>query len=466
MRLTKIICTLGPSSKTLDHIRALAEAGMNIARINLSHGTRDSQRELLHTVKKLNEEGYGIATMIDTQGPEIRTGDVKEPIMLEKDQEVLMSYAPVTNAKQPVIHVNYDGFAEDVRNADIILIDNGELRLKLLEVKDGIVVARTLEAGKIGSRRHVNLPGADIRLPSITDKDWEDLAMGIEEKADFVALSFVRTGGDVREAKKFLRENGSDMQVVSKIETHRAVENLEDILEATDGIMVARGDLGAEIPFERVPAIQDELVSRCRSMGKPVIVATHMLESMIQNPTPTRAEVTDVSHAATTRADCTMLSGESASGKHPLEAVRAMDRILRETESRLPAGKTMEQTYPTNEHTARAEAASVMAASLDVPAIIVLTRSGGSARSISKCRPTMPIIALTDTPQVQRQLQMSCGVHPLSIKFSDDPETTVKTALAEVRRLGLVQSGERIVLVSDTKTSTGIATGVQVRMMP
>ena len=464
MRLTKIICTLGPTSGTFEELKALAETGMNIARLNFSHGNHEDHLNRIETLRKLHEAGYPVAIMMDTKGPEIRTGDVKEPIVVEKGQEVLFTIDPETTADCPVIFVDHKLFAEDAKNARVILLDNGEMRFELMSVeKDGSVRARAEDGGRIGSRRHVNLPGADLQLPSVTDKDWEDLAFGVKQKLDFVALSFVRTGDVVREVKKFLRENGSDMRIISKIETSKGVENLDDIIAASDGIMVARGDLGAEVPFELVPAIQDAMVRKCREAGKPVIVATQMLESMIKRPMPTRAEVTDVAHAATTRADLTMLSAETANGKNPIAAVDAMARILEETESHLSPVMPTEREHATDENGARAEAAAIMALSMHLPAIIVLTRSGRTAECVSITRPLMPIIAFTDSPVVQRQMQLLYGVQPFYLPFSDDPEETVNAALKIVREKRLLKSGERIVLLSDTKTKDGQVSTVHLR---
>ncbi len=467
MRLTKIICTLGPTSSTFEQIRALAETGMNIARLNFSHGEHADQLAKIETLRKIQDDGYPVAIMMDTKGPEIRTGDVKVPIEIAKGQEVVFVTDTNISSPHPVIYVDNMLFAEDVKNARGILIDNGEMRFDLISIdKDGSVHAKAANAGRIGSRRHVNLPGADLQMASITDKDWHDLAFGVEQKLDFVALSFVRTGDVVREVKKFLRENNSAMRVIAKIETEKGVQNLDDIIEASDGIMVARGDLGAEIPFELLPAIQDAMVRKCREAGKPVIVATQMLESMIQFPMPTRAEVTDVAHAATTRADLTMLSAETANGKNPVAAVDAMARILAETESHLPAVLPTETDRVPDENVARAEAATVMALSMHLPAIIVLTRSGRTAECVSACRPVIPIIALTDSPVVQRQMQLLYGVLPLHMPFGTDPEETAALALRTVREKGLLKSGDHIVLLSDSKTADGPVSTVHLRSLP
>jgi pyruvate kinase len=468
MRLTKIICTLGPASSSREQICALHDGGMNIARLNFSHGSQEGHSKTSRLIRQINkEEGRNIGVMLDTKGPEIRTGDVKEPIVVGKGTEVVFSPRPMPGEKRPVILVNYDSFAKDVLKTDRIIVDNGELLFEIVSVgEDGTVVGRAGEEGKIGSRRHVNLPGADIDMPSITEQDWSDLALGAAEGMDSTALSFIRTAKEVEDVKTFLRGKGSPMLVISKIETKKAVDNIEAIIEASDGIMVARGDLGAELPFELIPAIQDRIVELCRKAGKPVIVATHMLESMIHNPMPTRAEVTDVAHAAITRADVTMLSGETAAGKHPLRAVEAMARILRETETHLEPTFPREVLDEAPERQARAEGAVTMASALRAPAIAVLTRTGNTARAISKYRPLCPVFAFSDDPTVVRALQLHYGIQPHAGELHEDREKSVEEALKIVKQAAGLKTGTRIVVVSDTITKDGPISTVHVRAMP
>ncbi len=309
----------------------------------------------------------------------------------------------------------------------------------------------------------MNLPGADISLPAMMEKDWDDLRLGIEEEMDFVGLSFIRTAEEVKEVAEFLKKNGSTMRTIAKIETRQAVANIDAIIDASDGIMVARGDLGAEMPFEKIPAIQDMIVRKCRHAGKPVIVATQMLESMIENPMPTRAEVTDIAHAATTRADATMLSGETAMGHHPLAAVAAMNKILLETESHQSADTGQDIMCPFGEQSALAGAAVSMALSTNASAIVVLTLSGKSARAVSQFRCNLPIIALTEDPKIQRSLQLSHGVLPLVIDFDTDPETTMERALVATKKSGVVQTGQKVVLISDVKLRSGNTHSVTIR---
>lgn len=465
MRLTKIICTLGPSSTKPEVLTSLMESGMNIARINFSHGTQEGHRETIRLVKKTAQElGKTVALLLDTKGAEIRTGEVETPIEVKKGEEVVFASHEVPTDGRPLIRVNYDLFAKDVAGAEIILLENGSMPFDIVSIRDdGAVIGRSLDDCRIGSRRHINLPGADVSLPSMTDKDWSDLELGIEEKMDYVALSFIRTAEEVQEVIDFLRKRGSTMRVMAKIETRQAVADIDRIIDLCDGIMVARGDLGAEMPYEKIPAVQDMIVAKCREKATPVIVATQMLESMIQVPMPTRAEVTDVAHAAITRADMTMLSGETAAGQFPVLAVQAMDKILRETESHLPPERRLTPYCPLGDRSALAESAASMALTLKCPAIAVLTRSGKSALAVSAMRTGLPVIALTDSAEVQRSLLFCHGVIPLLIAFDQDPEVTMDHAFAAITEHKILTAGEKIVCVTDAKTPHGNVHAVHVR---
>lgn len=466
IRLTKIICTLGPASKTGDQLKALAEAGMNVARINLSHGPREEHAEAMRQIRLLNEQGFCVASLIDTRGAEIRTGVVIQPTPITVGQEVIFSIDPLL--KDPkgrtVIEVDYDGFANDVRETNSIIVDNGSLSFAILSIDpDGTVVAKAQDAGTIGSRRHINLPGAYIDLPSITKKDWDDIAFSADQGVDYVALSFIRNAEEIEEVRALLKKKKSDMQIITKIEARSAAEeNLAAIIAASDGIMVARGDLGTDIPIEELPAIQDEIVSRCRDAGKPVIVATHMLESMSAYPLPTRAEVTDVAHAATARTDATMLSGETSTGKHPVKCVETMDRILRATEQHESRLRERPEGAVHNEREARAEAAVTLAHSTEADAIIAVTKSGQTAREIAKFRPFVPVIAFAATPSVRQQLSLNFGVFPVLTKFTD-PDTTIETGIATAKKARLLHSGMRVVLLSDAPAKGGNVSTVQMR---
>lgn len=437
---------------------------MNIARLNLSHGTQAETAVIIETIRSLNEKnGTTTATLIDTKGAEIRTGVVAHPIPIAKDQEVVFSPHPLSDEERTVISVNYDQFYRDVGETDRILIDSGELTFDILSVEqDGSVVARSRDEGSVGDRRHITLPGADIDLPSITEKDWEDIAFAVEQKVDFVALSFVRSADDVREVREFMKKHSVDIDIVSKIESQKAVDNLAEIIEVSDAIMIARGDLGSDLAFEDLPALQDEIVVRCRDQGVPVIVATHMLESIIEHPVPTRAEVTDVAHAAMTGADATMLSGETAIGQYPFKAIEAMARILEATEQRLSRFPLSPNTPIRNERIANAEAAVTLADSSVADALMVFTRTGQTAREVSMFRPHQPIIAVTPSDRIQRKLQLVYGVQVIVIPFAD-PEKTVVDALNAARKSGILTKGQNVVLLSDLQATDTVVQSVQVR---
>ncbi len=458
MRLTKIICTIGPATGDPQSIRSLARAGMDIARINLAHGTREQHCAFLQMLRELRErEGLVVASLLDVKGPEIRTGDIPSPLAIAEGEEVIFSPHSLPGGHRKVIAVNYEQFAHDVLRAESILIDNGELAFDVLRTQGVQVQARCRQGGVVGSRRHINIPGADISLPALTRQDWQNVLLAMEQDVDFIALSFVRTSQELGDLRSFLRERGAVAGIIAKIETRQAVDHIDDIIAVADGAMVARGELGVEIPFERVPAIQDRIVARCCSAGKPVIVATHMLESMTEHPLPTRAEATDVAHAAATYVDAVMLSGETARGKFPIACVQAMDRILRETESSgVPFTGIVRSSG--DEREARAEAAVLLARSLPSPVICVMTHSGMSALAVSRFRPGLPIVAFTGDPHVERQLRLARGIVP----FSPPP----RDVLLHTRDVLGLSSGTPVVFLSETQGDDGPVTAIQIRRVP
>ena len=427
-------------------MRAMADNGMDIARLNFSHGDRAQHEGIIGSIAKINEmRDIPVGIMLDTKGAEIRTGDVQKPIVVSEGEEVLFSPHPLPEENMTVIEVSYDGFSKDVLETTTILIDNGEISFDILDTRsDGSVLARALQNGEIGSRRHVNLPGADIDLPSITESDWKDIAFGAERNLDFIALSFIRNADEVHAVRKMLRDMNSSSKIIAKIETQKAVHNIQEIIDASDAIMVARGDLGADIPFEQVPGVQDEIVCRCKDASKPVIIATHMLESMIEHPMPTRAEVTDTAHAVATGADATMLSGETASGNHPVLALQAMKRIHKATEEHL---SRLETIYDIHFHSAAEEemnTAVLMAEKEKVDAIVLLTDTGRTAKHIAKFRPPLPIISFVTDQQTCNELLLVYGVYPLYI---DDH--TAQKGIAHALSIGLLQKGQKILLLKD-----------------
>lgn len=464
-RLTKIVCTMGPSSASGDRIRELLDVGLDVARVNLAHGGALQQLPLIRKLKEVRASVSGFGILLDIRGAQIRTGDVASPIPIQTGERVLFAGEHVKIPKgTKVIRVDYDGLPGDVRETETILIDSGEIAFAIRNVsKDGIVETEALQTGTIGSRRHVNLPGADIDLPTFTTKDWDDMAVAVAEEMDFIAISFVRSADDIAQVREFLKKNKSPIKIVAKIETRQAVKDIGSIIDAADGIMVARGDLGADVPFEDVPVIQDDIVSRSRNAGKPVIIATHMLESMIGHPLPTRAEVTDVAHAAMVGADATMLSGETAVGKYPRASVEAMDRILRATETHLRRFTTLPPVGVRTESESRAESAVTLAASLPASVIVVITKSGQSARDVAKFRPLVPIIAITDGKHVAGHLSLSYAVFPLVCPFEKEFEATVTNSLAAAVNEGLLRKGDSYVLLTGTQVNGGEVISVQTR---
>lgn len=441
---------------------------MNVARFNLTHASAERQMPVVNALKKIRKQHpVGIGILLDIRCAQVRTGVVEKPVTIAKGQEVLFGVGKLAKAhkgKEAFITVDYAAFGKDVRKAEILLIDNGELSFDIVSVSPaGAVRASAKQDGKIGSRRHVNMPGADISLPTFTDSDWEDIDCAVREGVDILAISFVRSAKDIREVRAYLDKKKSPIRIMAKIETRQAVADFPAILEASDSIMVARGDLGAELPFEQVPVIQDQIVAQCRAKGKPVIVATHMLESMIEHPLPTRAEVTDVAHAATIRTDTTMLSGETASGRHPLVAVDAMDRILRATEEHLRSSNTSEDAPVSSHAQARAQAAITLARSLDASAIVVMSKTGRSAEAISKFRPMIPIIAITDDETVWSHLSVYYGVSSLRCSFKGELEDSVIRGMQAAVSAGLLKKGDGIVLVTGTEITGGSVISVQAR---
>ncbi len=470
MRFTKIVATIGPVTSSVEKIEELALTGVNVCRLNFSHGSYEVHGQTIENIKTVNRKGYSLGIMLDTKGPEVRTGDVTEPIVIKKGDRVLFTSKKTGSEKLTTIMVDYPKFSEDVKNARCILIDNGAIEFRVESIqRGGMVIAKALEGGKIGSRRHVNLPGAHISLPSFTPKDWADISFGVKHGVDFYATSFVRTGKDIRTLKAFLQKHKSDGEIIAKIETPQAVDNIDEIIDASDGVMVARGDLGAEVPFEDVPRIQEMIVAKCRAKGKPVIVATHMLESMILSPMPTRAEVTDIAFAATLQTDATMLSGETTTGLYPFKAVSAMDRVLKASERidhRDAAASVIRKKDNTNSDMPRQEqaiAASVLATKLEADSILVISKHGYTAMAVSGCRPHVAIHAFVETDSRQRKLMLVWGITPHTIPFSVKPEETLEKALALLGKKKLVKKGQRIVVVSDIKTGTTPVMTIQIR---
>ncbi|XP_078155974.1 plastidial pyruvate kinase 3 [Carex rostrata] len=459
-RKTKIVCTIGPSSNTREMIWKLAEVGMNVARMNMSHGDHKSHKKVIDLVKEYNAEnkdGNVIAIMLDTKGPEVRSGDLTEPIMLKEGQELNFTINRGL-INENTIGVNYDDFVNDVEVGDTLLVDGGMMSLVVRAKTADTVKCEVIDGGELKSRRHLNVRGKSATLPSITEKDWEDIKFGVENKVDFYAVSFVKDAEVVHELKDFLKGCNADIHVVVKIESADAIPNLQSIISASDGAMVARGDLGAELPIEDVPMLQEEIIMRCRSMEKPVIVATNMLESMIDHPTPTRAEVSDIAIAVKEGADAIMLSGETAHGKFPLKAVTVMHTVALRTESTISARTTLTapstpiQTLGSSEFTPHemstmfALHATTMANALHTP-IIVFTQTGSMAVLLSHFRPASTIFAFTNQERIKQRLVLYQGVVPVQMEFSNDAEETFSRAVEALLNGKHIKKGDYVTLV-------------------
>jgi pyruvate kinase len=464
MRRTKIICTIGPKTCLKENILELARSGMDIARLNMSHGNHAWHQKVITDIKSINRQGkYSIAIMLDTKGPEIRTGDIKTEQIIKKGELFVFTIRREAEYQSGCTEVNYDQFINDVQIDDIILIDGGLLSFKVVNKTKTDVICKCLDGGIMASRRHLNIRGKSARLPSLTKKDWEDIQFGVDAGVDFIALSFVKNAQVIKDLRKFLIQNNVSVDIIAKIESADALTNLSDILNETDGAMVARGDLGAEIPVEEIPLLQEEIVHTCRQLGKPVIVATHLLESMIIHPTPTRAEVTDISEAVKEYSDALMLSGETAAGNYPFQALKVMDTVAKRMEQKLMENHLIKIEISQDAKKEIAHSASQMANHLQTKAIVAITRRGYMAKLLSQCRPNSPIYAFTNTTTVRRRLNIYWGVTPLLVKLSQDPEKTIQRAILILQEKKLVQKNDQIIIVSDILAGKELVETIQIR---
>ncbi len=466
MRKTKIVCTIGPATAACEQIKRLAEAGMNVARLNMSHGTLDWHRDVIASIKRINKKfGLAIAILLDTKGPEVRTGDLKQDLALKVGDILTLTTRHRAELEPYTVEVSHDGFVREVAAGDIVLIDGGMLRLKVMTTDRTDARCEVLDEGVLTSRRHLNVRGKSADLPAITTKDWTDIDFAIAERVDFIALSFVRQAAAITGLIDYLKEKQAPISVLAKIESAESIPHLDEIVAASHGIMIARGDLGAELPYEEVPLLQDEIVRKCRAAGKPVIVATHMLESMIVNPAPTRAEVTDITHAVQQGADAIMLSGETATGRHPLKAVEVMDAVARRIERQLALDTTVRVSPSKLSKEEISRSAAILGNNLGVAGILVITRRGLMATLLSKCRPVAPIFAFTNTTHVRRRLGLYWGVHPLLVDLSNDPEVSIQRAIEKLHRRKIIAPGDRIIVLSDILAGGKFVETIQVRII-
>lgn len=469
VRRTKIIATLGPATESEEMLAKLIIGGVDVVRLNMAHASHDWTRMIIRRIRAVSERiGRDVAIMMDIKGPEIRTGDVAVPIELKPGEIFDFTVKPGDDDRQGEeirsVDVNYRDLVNDIGVGDTVLVDNGLIRLEVLSKDHAHIRCRVLTPGSLSSRRHINLPGVKVNLPAFTEKDRGDTLVGIGEGIDYVALSFVREAADIALLRTFLAENKApDVRIVAKIEDQSAIDHLNQIIEATDVLMVARGDLGIEVPLEELPVIQRRAVRTCLAIGRPVIIATHMLESMIGQPMPTRAEITDVANAVFEQTDCVMLSGETTVGKYPLECVRILDTVSRRIEEEF-ANDFPPPAVFTSERMKVLRSAVVMANQIPKSLIVVFTRHGTNATGLAAHRPAhSPILALTDSSAILRQLRMVRSVEPHLLTPFTTPDGTLERGLAMLVKQGRITEGDKLIIVSDVQSGHRRIVSIQLR---
>ena len=458
MKKTKIVCTMGPNTDNREIMKELALNGMDVARFNFSHGDHAEHKHRLEILESVREElGIPIASLLDTKGPEIRTGklkDGKKVTLKEGDLYTLTTEEIVGDETRG--YINYAGLAEDVKPGDRILIDDGLIELHVREVNGTDIVCRIENGGELGEKKGVNVPGVRVKLPALTDKDKEDIRFGVDAGFDFVAASFVRNADAIREIREILDEKGSAMQIIAKIENEEGIENIDSIIEASDGIMVARGDMGVEIPAEKVPHIQKMIIRKCNLACKVVITATQMLDSMIRNPRPTRAEVSDVANAVYEGTDAVMLSGETAMGSYPIEAVRMMSQIAEESEKYLDymfyQRRKVSAENLRNISNTVCYSSVATASDLEAPVIVAPSVSGFTTRMLSKWRPKALIAGLSPSMTAVRQIQLYWGVKPFHAKRAESTDALLFASVELLKEKGIVKEGEIVVATAGVVT--------------
>ncbi|MBE5935317.1 MAG: pyruvate kinase [Lachnospiraceae bacterium] len=453
MRKTKIVCTLGPSTDDENILRELISNGMNVARFNFSHQSHDMHLKRLEVLKRLRDEmNEPVATLLDTKGPEVRVKSFKEDkIRLHKGDIFTLTTREV-EGDESIVSITYKGLPKDVKEGSTILIDDGLIELTVIELSDTDITCKVINGGKVSNNKGVNVPGVDLTMPYISEQDEKDIVFGIEQGFDFVAASFVRTAGDILQVKRILKENNCHtMNVIAKIENMQGVEHIDEIIDVSDGIMVARGDMGVEIPTEEVPIIQKMIIKKVYEAGKQVITATQMLDSMINNPRPTRAETTDVANAIYDGTSAIMLSGETAAGKYPVEALKMMVKIAARTEDDIDYRRRFfqrEKAVSSDVTDAISHATCTTALDINAKAIITVTKLGKTARRISKYRPPCLILGCTTYPHVCRQLNMSWGVKPILIKEEQDTFELFDNAVEAAKNIGVVDTFDKVVITA------------------
>lgn len=461
-RATKIICTLGPASSSPEMIGNLIQAGANIFRLNMSHGKHSWLREIILRIRqKAAEMNANVAVLVDLQGPSIRTGELPEPYHLMPDDELEIRLDSAEPSLPYSTTVNYEGLLEDVKEGDTMVVDNGGILMRIKSIGRDRMICTVLTEGTFGSRRHINLPGVVLRLPALTEKDIADLQVAIECDTDYIAMSFVRSAEHVAELRHHIHSLHGKAQIIAKIEDQQAVKHIDDIIKAADVIMVARGDLGIEVNIEELPLIQRRIITHCLRHGRRCIVATHMLESMITNPTPTRAEVTDVSNAIMEQADAVMLSGETSVGLYPIHCVETLDSIARRMERAHISLDLSERALLKSDRQKATKAAVSLADSVEDASLIIFTRRGLAATQASVLRPKKaPIYAFSNDPCVVRQLALARGVTAFEAAFHRDPAKMIDAAIAFLKKRELITSGQPVVILGDSLQGEFIADSI------
>ncbi|GIN58857.1 pyruvate kinase [Lederbergia ruris] len=467
MKKTKIVCTIGPASENSDTLYDLIQAGMNVARLNFSHGDHDEHLNRIVNIREsAKKAGKNVGILLDTKGPEIRTHNMKDgAIELTQGSTVVVSMKEVLGTEEK-FSLSYPGLINDVHIGSTILLDDGLIGLEVIEIQkeNDEIITKVMNSGTLKNKKGVNVPGVSVNLPGITEKDARDILFGIEQGIDFIAASFVRRASDVIEIRQLLEENGGEyIHIIPKIENQEGVDNIDEILAVSDGLMVARGDLGVEIPTEAVPLVQKMLIRKCNEAGKPVITATQMLDSMQRNPRPTRAEASDVANAILDGSDAVMLSGETAAGSYPVEAVQTMSNIAESTEKALNHKEILNylsKNSEVNMTDAICQSVAHTAINLDVSAIVTPTESGHTARMISKYRPKVPIIAITHEETIVRRLMLQWGVYPQMGQKVTTTDEMLEDAVTESLNSGLVKHGDLILITGGVPVGEAGATNL------
>lgn len=462
MRKTKIVCTLGPAVDDYNKLKDLVLNGMNCARLNFSHGTHEEQKVRMDRLKKVNEEiGTNVPILLDTKGPEIRVRNFEnKSVLLDKGQEFILYADFNRTGTKDGVGLTYPNLADYLKVSNRILIDDGKIEIEVIEIKDRDIICKVLNGGKVSNHKSINIPGVIVDMPYISETDKSDILFGITQDVDFIAASFVRRKQDVLDLRNLLNENGGEnIKIIAKIENTEGINNMDDIIDLSDGVMVARGDLGVEVAFKKLPSIQKYMINKCYRAGKIVITATQMLDSMQQNPRPTRAEVSDVANAVYDRTSCIMLSGETAAGMYPVESVSTMSEIAiyaEEDINFLHRFNSNQLNLGNDFVSSLANAAVSSSFQIDAKAIICVTIFGKTAQVISSYRPNCPIIAITVDPKCCRQLNLAWNIKPILAQNKDTTDELFLYAIEKALETGMVKKGDKVVITTGSKVGPGI----------